>query len=174
MMTDGNIILRAAEPADVDAIFRWENDPQSWISGLVRQPMSRHQIWEWVRNSVADLSADSAQARFIIAKADAPEYALGCIDLEDFDWINRRAAVGIYVEPDCRRQGLAKTALRLVAEHSHRMFGLHQLYATVASDNPASRALFASEGFEITGRLRSWIRIGESYADAYFYQKLLV
>lgn len=173
-MTDGKIILRAAEPDDVDAIFRWENDPDSWTAGLVRQPMSRHQIWEWVRNSTADLSADNGQARFIIVMADDPDKALGCVDIEDFDWINRRAAIGVYIERQYRRKGVALRALGLLSDHCRRMFGLHQLYATVAADNQASRKLFEAAGFEITGRLRSWIRVGERFTDAYLYQRLLV
>lgn len=173
-MKNSRIILRAPEPADVDAIYRWENDEDSWTSGLVRQPMSRHRIWEWVTNAEADLTADNGQARFIISSSDDPATAIGCVDLEDYDWINRRCAVGVYIEPQWRRSGFALSALRLVADHCRQMLGIHQLYAVVAADNAASRALFAAAGFETTGRLRSWIRIGESYTDAYFYQLLLI
>lgn len=173
MMTDSKVMLRAVEPADVDAIYRWENDPESWTAGLVRQPMSRHQIWEWVAAQTANPAVDLLQARYIIAPAGAPDEPVGCIDLEDFDWINRRCGVGIYIEPSARRLGYARSALQLIIDHARTMLGLHQLYATVAADNDASRTLFQSAGFTISGRLRSWIRLGSSYTDAYLYQQLL-
>ena len=49
---------------------------------------------------------------------------------------------------------------------------MHQLAAVVAVDNAPSIALFKSCGFKSTGRLRSWIRRGRTYADALIFQRL--
>lgn len=171
MISDGTIYLRAPEPTDVDAMFRWENERSSWSSAGVRAPMSRHMIWKYVEEYTADLAADG-QARFIICLQDT-DTPVGAIDLYDADITNRRCGVGIAVDPAFRGSGYGSRALTLLADYAWRDLGFHQLWATVSSENTASRRLFADCGFAVSGRLRSWIRQGDSFTDAFIYQRLL-
>lgn len=171
MISDNIIYLRAPEPDDIDAIFRWENDRESWSSAGVRAPMSRHLIWRYVEEYTADISADG-QARFMICLKDGGT-PIGAVDLYDADMINRRCGVGIMIDPSYRDCGYASRALILLRDYVWRDLGFHQLWATVSAGNPASRSLFEECGFSISGRLRSWIRQGDSFTDAYIYQCLL-
>lgn len=171
MLSDSNIILRAPEPADVDAMFRWENDSLSWAYGRTRAPMSRHSLWEYVNGYSADVMREG-QGRFIIVDA-ATAAALGCIDLYEVDVLNRRAGVGIYIECDDRGKGVASSALELLCDYCQRELGLHQLWAVMGAENQPSRALFRRCGFKECGRLRSWIRRGEHYGDALIAQRLM-
>ena len=43
MILEGRVVrLRAVEPEDVEAMYRWENDPAVWrVSGTLA-PFSRH------------------------------------------------------------------------------------------------------------------------------------
>lgn len=173
MLNDGIIYLRPPEPdSDIDAMYRWESDELSWADGRTRAPLSRHALWEYATNYDAD-PLRAGQARLIICAVDYDDL-LGCVDLYDIDVINRRAGIGIYIERERRRNGYARRAVELVVEYCRSYLGLHQLWVTVASTNEASRSLFSGLGFTTTGRLRSWIRIGESYTDAFFCQRLLV
>lgn len=172
MILNDNIILRAPEPSDVDAMFRWENDSASWNAGRTRAPMSRHALWEYVNNYSADIMA-AGQARFVIVDGDSDE-PVGCVDLYDIDILNRRGGVGIYIEKGFRRQGYAQQAIGLLSLYCQRELGLHQLWAVISADNKASRALFRSCNFKECGRLRSWIRHSEHYKDALIAQSLLV
>lgn len=171
MISDGKIYLRAPEPDDVDAIFRWENERSSWSSAGVRAPMSRHLIWKYVEENTASLSADG-QARFIICLHET-HMPVGAIDLYDADIINRRCGVGIVIDAAFRGLGYGERALTLLADYAWRDLGFHQIWATVSAENTASRVLFSECGFTITGRLRSWIRQGDSFTDAFIYQLLL-
>lgn len=171
MITGTKIRLRAPEPTDVDAMFRWENDSQSWVNGRTRAPMSRHALWQYVESYDADIM-HAGQARFIIVETSSAE-PIGCIDLYDIDTLNRRAAVGIYIEPSWRNRDMATQSLLLLADYCQQQLGLHQLWAVIASDNTPSRALFHSVGFKECGRLRSWLRQGEHYTDALLTQRLL-
>lgn len=170
MITGDKMALRAPEPCDVDMMFLWENDRSVWPHGRTRAPMSRQMLWEYVHNYDADILA-AGQSRMVI---DIDGDAVGMVDLYDIDVLNRRAGVSIMIGKPYRNAGNGLAALKLLAEYAHKDLGLHQLWAVVSSDNAPSRALFAAAGYSVSGCLRSWVRIGEHYTDAYVHQLLLV
>lgn len=169
-LSNEKVSLRAPEPSDLDFLFLLENDPDATDSGLATAPVSRQQMWNYINNYSADIFA-SGELRLVIVD-NASGNAVGAIDLCDFSPRDRRAFVGIAIDSDCRGQGFGKAALALLCEYSSRTLGMHSLAASIAADNAASRALFASCGFRTCGRLRSWVRRGNTYADAQLYQIL--
>lgn len=168
----GGLRLRAPEPDDVDAMYVWENDAECLGHGGTRTPLSRHSLWEYVMNYDGDI-ARTGQLRLMICEDGGEGRAVGAVDLTDYDAVNRRASVGIVVDKDLRNRGVAKATLACLCDYASTHLGLHQLWATVRVDNVASVALFRSAGFGITGRLRSWMRVGESFVDAFVFQRLL-
>ena len=72
----------------------------------------------------------------------------------------------------CEGQGVAQTALSLLESHCFSLLGLRQLYAYVPVRNVASRKLFTSAGYIECGILKDWIRVGTSYQDVCFFQKI--
>ena len=164
------ISLRAPEEADVDRIFLWENDPGFNESLPQPAPLSRYQVWEYIKNYQAD-PFTTKELRMIIYD-EAEKATIGHIDMFDFDPVNRRAGVGIFVDEEFRRMGYAREALEMFEDYVTRTLGMHQLYATVAIDNEASKRLFVARGFKPCGKLRSWLRRGTQYTDALFFQKL--
>ena len=169
LLSDGVVALRAPEPHDIDIMLRWENDSTAWTSATTAAPFSRRNIEDYVMTYDPDIFS-ARQLRLIIETAGRP---VGAVDLFEFDPLNRRAGMGIVVDPDERRSGIARRALNLLAIYGASRIGLHQIWAMAAADNEASGALLASAGYVISGRLRSWLRRGESYIDAYIYQRLL-
>lgn len=165
-----SIILRAPEPVDVDTMYRLENDRTVWPCGFTRAPMSRHLISEYVAGYSAD-PFGQGQLRLVI---ELDGVAVGVADLYDVDALNRRAGVGIVVEEAYRGKGIARESLGKLADYCGCELGLHQLYAVVAASNAPSRSLFTRCGYRISGCLRSWVRTGRSYGDAYIYQLMLV
>ncbi len=85
---------------------------------------------------------------------------------------HNRAEVGIVVRKDLRGQGVAQAALSLLESHCFSLLGLRQLYAYVPVGNVASRKLFTSAGYTERGILKDWIRVGTSYQDVCFFQKI--
>ena len=64
-MLSGKLVsLRATEPADVDSIYEWENDPENWLVSDTVAPYSRHQILQFINQS-NDIYM-SHQCRFMI------------------------------------------------------------------------------------------------------------
>lgn len=165
------ILLRALEPQDVDTLYEWENDPTVWSVGITLAPYSRRQLWDYVNSYDADIYA-AKQLRLMVVERESG-MTVGTIDLFDFDPANSRCGVGILIAPEFQRRGYGEATLQAIADYCRSRLSLHQLYCTVGAGNAASRALFEKCGFSISGRLRSWIRRGGRYEDAYLYQKML-
>ena len=100
-------------------------------------------------------------------------YALpyGCVDLYNYDPLNRRCAVGIMVANEYRRQGYALAMLQAL-ETQYRD-SLHTLYADIAETNQASIALFQKAGYQQCGHFRDWLLANEKYVDSIRMQKIL-
>jgi len=174
MLTDNEIVLRAPEPGDVDAMYIIENDTLLWNDGVIFAPVSRKQLWDYVDNYNGDIYA-TGQLRFVIEMlADGGSGGVvGTVDLYDYDRLNRRAYVGITVVSGWRGKGVGGRALELLRDYCCHFLGMHNLAAVVRADNDASRSLFERHGFEVTGRFHGWVRRGEEWVDALHYQCVL-
>ena len=102
-----------------------------------------------------------------------PNSAVGCVDLYNYDPLNRRCAVGIMVATEYRRQGYALAMLHELSHLSPRTFHLHCLYADIAATNSASIALFLKAGYTECGHFREWLCVDGRYVDTIRMQLLL-
>ena len=164
------ITLRALEPSDLDLVFRWENDPSVWPLGNTIAPLSRFQLDEYIRAYSADIFRDR-QLRLMIVDATSGT-SVGTIDLYDFEPQHGRAAVGIFIDPAHRRRGFASAAIDAIKRLCRDRLGFVSLWCTIAVTNVPSLQLFESRGFEVSGTLRSWIRRGDNFIDAFILQNL--
>lgn len=96
---------------------------------------------------------------------------VGCIDLYNYDPLNRRCAVGIMVANEYRRQGYALAMLR--ALETQQVASLHTLYADIAAVNTASINLFRKAGYEECGRFKEWLEFDSHFIDNIRMQKIL-
>lgn len=163
---NNGITLRAVEPADIDFIYLAENDAQAWNASAAVAPMSRLMIQQYIDTYRADLYADR-QLRLIAINASSGE-RLGIADLYDFDPRNSRAGVGIYIAPSLRKQGYGKRVLDLLCHYAQDFIGIHNLYATIPTDNTPSRHIFAQCGFTEIATLPHWIKTTQGYTSAVF------
>lgn len=170
MIADDVITLRAPEPSDLDAMFRWENGADKTESSSAAAPLSRKQLWDYIENYDADIY--SARQLRLVVERRADGARIGAVDITDFEPRDRRAWVGIYIDEKERRRGYGLRALQLLCSYAQATIGLHQLAAVVVAGNRASCGLFEAAGFRACGRLRSWVRRGRGYADALIFQRL--
>lgn len=170
LLQDDRIRLRAMEPEDLEAMYRWENDTSLWHLGDTTRPFSREALQTFIEGASLDIYA-ARQVRLIITLISSGE-TIGCADLFAFDPLNRRAGVGILIyEPSQRRRGYASTALRLMAEYAFGHLDMRQLWADVPVSNTASLRLFAGAGFTGDALRREWVRRPDgTYEDARFMQ----
>ena len=160
MLIEGQrVALRALEPADIEVVYRWENDPEVWRVSGTTAPLSRERIARFIEEQSYDIYATRGM-RLVI---EVEGIAIGTVDCFDLEPRDGRMGIGImiYAEGD-RRKGYAR-------EH----LALHQIWATVAEDNEPSKALFEGCGFVECGRRKEWLRRTDGYADELEYQCIL-
>ena len=171
MNIEGNLCrLRALEPEDLDAMYGWENDTDSWrVSGTVA-PFSRHVLSRLIDEQQFDIYA-TRQMRLVIETLDGS--AVGAVDMFEFDPQNLRAGVGIIVAPPYRNQGFALDALQTLERYVRDVLRMHQLWCSVGADNEASLALFRKAGYAECGRRKEWILTPNGAIDEVLMQKIL-
>jgi diamine N-acetyltransferase len=170
MLKKENIVLRSPEPADVDFIFKVENDQSLWHLSNTLTPFSRFDLEQYVMLSDKDIYV-TKQARFIIWKEDAEtKIPIGTIDLFDFEPQHKRAGIGIMILESMRSNGYAGLALDILIEYSFSIIGLHQLYCNIEDDNDKSLQLFLKKGFKITGKKEDWNLRNKNWKTENFLQ----
>lgn len=165
------LMLRALDPTDLDALYRWENDVDLWNTSATITPFSRKQLWDYIENYDGDIFR-TRQLRLMIEEIHSKE-VIGTIDLYDFDPINNRANVGILIDKNYQGKGYGKMALDILENYCREYISLNQLVAVVATDNTLSLSLFRSLGYKEVGVMESWLKRGVQFCDAILFQKIL-
>ena len=164
----GKVKLRPLEPEDLEVLYKWENDLSIWNVSNTLTPFSRFILKQYIQESHRDIF-ETKQLRLIIE--DRKGIVVGAVDLFDFDPYHQRAGIGILIHSSENRQkGLASDALKLIADYSVEILGLHQLYANITSDNKASIHLFEKAGFKRSGLKTDWIKTPNGWLDEFIYQ----
>lgn len=163
-----NISLRALEPTDIDVLYRWENDARTWLVTDTVAPFSRQVLWQYLKDYTADIY-QSREMR-LMALDNATQEPIGTIDFFNFSPLNNRAELGLYIAREYRGKGMGREALMLLCDYARNHIGLRQLYVYIGVDNEVCLKLFAENGFERVGTLRSWVKRGRIYSDAVLMQ----
>jgi len=168
-----NIQLRAMEPADVDVLYHWENDPDNWFVSNTHAPFSRHILSKFIEEAGHDIY-ETRQMRLMIVLKSQPEGKndpVGAVDLFDFDAYHLRAGLGILIgRKDLRQQGFASEALSLLVDYAFKVLRLHQLYCNISAGNEISMNLFKKLGFIIAGEKKEWLRGQDCWVSEYVLQ----
>lgn len=144
--------LRKLEPSDLPFLYQWENDARAWADSDTHNPLSQHDLREYIASSSGDIYRDG-QLRLMIEEDGE---TLGCIDLFDFDPRNRKAAIGMYVAASARGKGVGKRAVQLLEEYAFEHLHLRLLYAIIATNNLPCIAVYRSLNYIHTALLPNW------------------
>ncbi|MBW6490227.1 MAG: GNAT family N-acetyltransferase [Lentimicrobium sp.] len=170
-MQGERLFLRALEPADIDLLYIWENDPAHWAVSNTITPFSRFAIEQYILNTDSDIYS-SRQLRLIVCLKDEKNTPIGAIDLFDFDPHHSRAGMGILISAKFRNRGYAREALKIMIEYCRKVLHLHQLYCNIAEDNFQSIRLFEEAGFVKSGTKKDWLKQGENWTDELIFQNI--
>lgn len=170
MLEGKNLILRALEPADVDFLYKWENDEKLWHLSNTITPFSRFILEQYILNAHQDIYTNKQLRLMIDIKNGDRNSPIGSIDLFDFDPINKRAGIGILIVEKERNRGYASEALELFVNYCFTKLQLHQIYCNITADNQASLQLFKKHNFTLIGLKKEWIFVNDRWIDEYAYQ----
>ena len=170
LLNNDRLYLRALEPEDLEVLYKWENDTDVWKFGSAMSPYSKYALRQYIADAQTDIF-QSKQLRFMIVLNEG-ETTVGTIDLYDFDALNSRCGVGIYIDPTNRENRFALQALNLLVSYTFHFLKINQLYAVIPESNRASLKLFQSSGFSQSGVLQEWVSYNNEYENAIIVQKI--
>lgn len=151
---------------DEAVLYQWENDTTAWTSSGTLNPLSSSFIKEFITRSAASIVEEGR----ISLVVEVEQVQVGYVQLLDYDPINRKAGVGVYIAPEYRSRGYAHEALRLLSNYAYAKLGCEMLYASVLSNNFPSLSLFKALGFEHTATLLRWVRLEDEYCNLFYFQ----
>ena len=155
--------LRKIEPSDLPFLYQWENDATSWADSDTHNPLSRHDLHQYIENNTGDIYRDG-QLRLMIEQGGQ---TLGCIDLFDFDARNRKAAIGMYIAQEARGKGVGSEAVKQLLDYAFDFLHLRMVYAIISVNNQACSHIYEQLGFAHSSPLKDWTLEG----DAILWQK---
>jgi diamine N-acetyltransferase len=165
LLENETIRLRALEPADLNILYRWENDTSHWEMGNTLTPYSRHILKQYIDGAGNELYTNRQMRLMIELKKRSKATPVGTVDLYDYEPRHLRAETGILICPAGRRQGLATAALTLMTDYAFTFLHLHLLYAYIPLTNAPCLRLFDRCGFETACILKEWLMTSDGYVD---------
>jgi RimJ/RimL family protein N-acetyltransferase len=143
------IRLRAIERSDIPTFVRWLNDPEVVADLLLYQPISLAQEERWFEDYLKDTD------RHIFGIETANGHLIGNVALEDINWKDRSAELGIVIgEKDHWGQGYGTDAVRTLLRFAFQEMNLHRVSLRVFDDNARAIRCYETCGFRHEGRLR--------------------
>jgi RimJ/RimL family protein N-acetyltransferase len=148
-----SVLLRAMEPADAEALWRWNHDPDvmRWMDADYPQTQDRVRTWlrERPRNDYGDVlfGVEAGGTLIGLVRLHGAEPETGCADLD------------VYLgEKDHWGRGHGTDAVRTACRYGFEKMRLHKVSLTVVAEHEAARHVYRSVGFVEEGRLRQVFR----------------
>lgn len=162
------VSLRAIEAEDVELLYNWENDEETWEVSHTLVPFSKYILALYIKNSDKDIY-ETKQLRLMIDSYEGK--TVGAIDLFDYDPYHARAGVGVLIySKEDRSKCYASAALALIIEYCFNKLNFHQLYANIDTGNEVSIQLFKKFGFCISGAKKEWLLTESGWKDEFLLQ----
>lgn len=153
--------LTAIEEADFARLLPFFQDMPSltYYVPTTARPLNADQL----RSLIADWNDGLENFVFAIRLQGK---IVGLVNLDDLDWPNSHAEIGIAItDLTLRGRGLATEALGLLIDYGFRELGFHRIWARIIEDNVRSLHVFLSLGFQQEGVLRQHVRRRGRYRD---------
>lgn len=171
LLSNDTITLRALEPTDLDMLYQWENDTALWVVSDTIAPYSRKALWQYLQEDTGDIYTQRQLRLIITLTSDGT--AVGTVDFLNFDPLNNRAELGLFITKEMRGKGLGRHALEAITAYARDHIGLKQLYVYISTDNCVCLHLFEQFGYRQVGVIQSWVKRGHNYQDVTLLQMLL-
>jgi len=162
MLHGERVRLRAIERTDLARCVRWFNDPDVVRHLTIYAPLSMAQEERWFER----LQDDESRHLFAIETEDAEH--IGNLGLEDLNWKDRSAQLGIAIGHKGHwGHGYGTDAVRTVLRFAFEELNLHRVWLTVHDDNPRAIRCYEKCGFRREGLDREARYSDGAYHDSF-------
>lgn len=164
MVLGERVRLRAVEPGDAEALWRWNSDPEvmRWMDDGYAQSLAEvsRRLAERPRNTYGEVL-------YGIEVQDEAKL-IGLVRLRDAEPETGCAALDIYLgEKEYWGRGHATDALRTMCRYGFEKMRLHKISLTVVTENHAAHRVYEKVGFVDEGRLRQVFRRDGRWYDMF-------
>lgn len=165
MIKGEKVQLRPVERDDLPHFVEWFADPEVRHYLIRYMPFSLEQEERWFE----DLQERLAKKETVMLAIETSENVLiGNISLNDIDWKNRKAELGITIgEKAYWSQGYGTDAIRTLLGLAFDEMNLHRVFLRVFDDNKRGLRCYEKVGFQREGTLRDSAFRRGSYRDLY-------
>ncbi|MFB9902625.1 GNAT family N-acetyltransferase [Allokutzneria oryzae] len=162
-MPTGELVrLRAFDPSEAEALWRWNHDPDvmRWMNDGYPDSVAQvaKRMSEWPRNSYEKV--------VLAVETRAEGRLIGVAVLRDAEPETGNAELDVYIgEKDCWGSGYATDATRTMCRFGFDQMRLHRVTLWVVADNVAARRVYEKVGFVEEGRQRECFRRDGEWHD---------
>jgi diamine N-acetyltransferase len=168
MIYGTRVRLRAIERDDIPRFVRWFNDPEVRQHLLMHHPMSLVQEEKWFEQH-----AQRDPATQVLAIETLEGVHIGNIGLDDVNWKNRNAELGIVIgEKEYWGQGYGTDAIKTLLAFAFDELNLHRVSLRVDADNPRGIRCYEKCGFQREGTTRDVVFAEGKYKDQHIMSVL--
>jgi RimJ/RimL family protein N-acetyltransferase len=161
------IRLRPPEQEDLDRFVEWLSNPELRNYLTIRY-ISQALEKEWFEQLVTDTAGGTPKRLHFVIETRKNLQPIGVISLENINWRDREAEVGITVgEPDFWGQGYGSDAMQAILRVGFHWFNLHRIFLRVLTDNTRAVRSYEKCGFKHEGLLRQAIFANGRYKDMF-------
>ena len=118
-------------------------------------------------------SLSSGELKLYAYPDHMPDTPVGCVELYNYDPVNRRAAVGIVVSNEYRHRGYGHAMLVALTQFCMVNTSLHQVYADIAAVNETSIHIFQKAGYSCCATMHDWVIRADRFVDTLRFQLIL-
>ncbi len=162
------IYLRPATPDDIISHHTWfvQSEPQTQTCRAFPFRSASETAEAYKKKE-----KDAFEQRFAIVRKN-DKMLVGTISFFDYNNLNRSAELGLLIDPDERKNGFAKDALKTLINYLFRHRDLYKVYAQTWAENTGSVKLLESIGFNRDGVLRNHHFYDGEFSADYIYSLL--
>lgn len=167
MLTGKLICLSSLTKEDLSAVNYLRNDWELKKLTLgIRFPIILESDVAWFNHISSDMTNKNV---FFAIRFVQDNSFVGLLQINNIDWINRNALIGIQLLPNAQGKGIGKEAITLASSYCFNKINLNKITAHIAAYNTGSLNLFEKCGFILEGILIRQIYYDNSYADLKIY-----
>lgn len=153
---------KGASEEEIEKFTEWMNDFQvSDYIGRSGQLVSLMGEKSWLENT----DQCNENRNFNIVDLNNNKL-VGTVGLEQFNWIERSAVLGIFIgDKDYRSNGYGTEAIKLLLEYGFKYLNLHSIRLELLDINERAHKCYLKCGFKDTGRNREEVFLNGKYYD---------